>query len=246
MKITIDDQLFDTIPGLCVGVVALRAADNRGINMEAEAFRRRCCTETNLLLKMNPAMADAEIKRYQDAMAHVGQDGYLTALERTFKEYKKDLGISEKEEESVSNDLEILSMPKKANLDELAGSDVLPRMNPIMDMVRSGMLKFHVDIHAYDLGDRTQPLVISKKEDDIAVTLGDGVCTHHWLGENGEAGQITENSENVLILITGFAPNRKKVTAARNELARRMKSAFDRAVEVGWIEADTHEFTTDI
>lgn len=246
MKITIDDQLFDTIPGLCVGVVALRAADNRGINMEAEAFRRRCCTETNLLLKMNPAMADAEIKRYQEAMAHVGQDGHLTALERTFKEYKKDLGISEKEEESVSNDLEILSMPKKANLDELAGSDVLPRMNPIMDMVRSGMLKFHVDIHAYDLGDRTQPLVISKKEDDIAVTLGDGVCTHHWLGEEGEAGQITENSENVLILITGFAPNRKKVTAARNELARRMKSAFDRAVEVGWMEADTHEFTTDI
>lgn len=246
MNITIDDSLFDTIPGLCVGIVALRAADNRGINMEAEAFRRRCCTETNLLLKMNPAMADAEIKRYQDAMAHVGQDGYLTALERTFKEYKKDLGISEKEEESVSNDLEILSMPKKANLDELAGSDVLPRMNPIMDMVRSGMLKFHVDIHAYDLGDRTQPLVISKKEDDIAVTLGDGVCTHHWLGENGEAGQITENSENVLILITGFAPNRKKVTAARNELARRMKSAFDRAVEVGWMEADTHEFTTDI
>lgn len=246
MNITIDDSLFDTIPGLCVGIVALRAADNRGINMEAEAFRRRCCTETNLLLKMNPAMADAEIKRYQDAMAHVGQDGHLTALERTFKEYKKDLGISEKEEESVSNDLEILSMPKKANLDELAGSDVLPRMNPIMDMVRSGMLKFHVDIHAYDLGDRTQPLVISKKEDDIAVTLGDGVCTHHWLGENGEAGQITENSENVLILITGFAPNRKKVTAARNELARRMKSAFDRAVEVGWMEADTHEFTTDI
>lgn len=246
MNITIDDSLFDTIPGLCVGIVALRAADNRGINMEAEAFRRRCCTETNLLLKMNPAMADAEIKRYQDAMAHVGQDGYLTALERTFKEYKKDLGISEKEEESVSNDLEILSMPKKANLDELAGSDVLPRMNPIMDMVRSGMLKFHVDIHAYDLGDRTQPLVISKKEDDIAVTLGDGVCTHHWLGENGEAGQITENSENVLILITGFAPNRKKVTAARNELARRMKSAFDRAVEVGWMEVDTHEFTTDI
>ena len=246
MKITIDDQLFDTIPGLCVGVVALRAADNRGINMEAEAFRRRCCTETNLLLKMNPSMTDAEIKRYQEAMAHVGQEGHTTALERTFKEYKKDLGISELEEESSSKDLEILSMPKKANLDELAGSDVLPRMNPIMDMVRSGMLKFHVDIHAYDLGDRTQPLVIAKTHDDISVTLGDGLCTHHWLGEEGDAGQITEHSENVLILITGFAPNRKKVTAARNELARRMKSAFDRAVEVGWMEADTHEFTTDI
>ena len=246
MNITIDDSLFDTIPGLCVGIVALRAADNRGINMEAEAFRRRCCTETNLLLKMNPAMADAEIRRYRDAMEHLGQSGHMTALEKTFKEYKKDLGLSEEEEKAQSKDMEILSLPKKASLDELAGSDVLPRMNPILDMVRSGMLKFHVDIHAYDMGDRQTPLVISKKGESIQVTLGDGVCTHHWLGEEGEAGQITENSENVLILITGFAPNRKKVTAARNELARRMKSAFDRAVEVGWIETSPHEFTTDI
>lgn len=246
MNITIDDSLFDTIPGLCVGIVALRAADNRGINMEAEAFRRRCCTETNLLLKMNPAMADAEIRRYRDAMEHLGQSGHMTALEKTFKEYKKDLGLSEEEEKAQSKDMEILSLPKKASLDELAGSDVLPRMNPILDMVRSGMLKFHVDIHAYDMGDRQTPLVISKKGESIQVTLGDGLCTDHWLAEDGTAGQITESTEDVPILITGFAPNRKKVTAARNELARRMKSAFDRAVEVGWMEADTHEFTTDI
>ena len=246
MNITIDDSLFDTIPGLCVGIVALRAADNRGINMEAEAFRRRCCTETNLLLKMNPAMADAEIRRYRDAMEHLGQSGHMTALEKTFKEYKKDLGLSEEEEKAQSKDMEILSLPKKASLDELAGSDVLPRMNPILDMVRSGMLKFHVDIHAYDMGDRQTPLVISKKGESIQVTLGDGPCTDHWLAEDGTAGQITESTEDVLILITGFAPNRKKVSAARNELARRLKSAFDRAVEVGWIETSPHEFTTDI
>ena len=246
MNITIDDSLFDTIPGLCIGIVALRAADNRGINMEAEAFRRRCCTETNLLLKMNPAMADAEIRRYRDAMEHLGQGGHMTALEKTFKEYKKDLGLSEEEEAAQSKDMEILALPKKASLDELAGSDVLPRMNPILDMVRSGMLKFHVDIHAYDMGDRQTPLVISKKGEAIQVTLGDGLCTDHWLAEDGTAGQITEATEDVLILITGFAPNRKKVSAARNELARRLKSAFDRAVEVGWIETAPHEFTTAI
>ena len=246
MKITVDDQLFDTIPGLCIGIVALRAADNRGINMEAEAFRRRCCTETNLLLKMNPTMADAEIKRYQEAMDHVGQGGHMTALERTFKEYKKDLGLSEQEEEAQDGDMEVLAMSKKATLDELTGSDVLPRINPILDMVRSGMLKFHVDIHAYDMGDRQTPLVISKNGETIQVTLGDALCTDHWLAEDGAAGQITEATEDVLILITGFAPNRKKVSAARNELARRLKSAFDRAVEVGWIETEPHEFTTAI
>lgn len=246
MKITIDDQLFNTIPGLCVGIVALRAADNRGINMEAEAFRRRCCTETNLLLKMNPAMADAEIRRYQEAMEHMGQGGHMTALEQTFKEYKKDLGLSEEEAVKESDTMEVLSLPKKATLDELTGSDVLPRINPIMDMVRSGMLKFHVDIHAYDMGDRQTPLAIAASDGDIQVSLGDKVCTSHWLAEAGEAGQITESTEDVLILITGFAPNRKKVSAARNELARRLKSAFDRAVEVGWIETAPYEFTTAI
>lgn len=246
MKITIDDQLFDAIPGLCIGVVALRAADNRGVNMEAEAFRRRCCTETNLLLKMNPAMADKEIKQYQDAMDKVGLSGHMTGLEKTWKEYKKDLGLSEEEEAEASKDVEVLSMPKKANLDELAGSDVLPRMSPIMDMIRAGMLKFHVDIHGYDLGDRKEPLVIQKTSDDVTVSLGDNLCHGHWLSGDGSLGKVTENSENVLILMTGFASNRKKVTAARNELARRMKSAFDRAVEVGWLEGDVHEFTTDI
>jgi hypothetical protein len=143
MKVIYDDALFDTIPGLCVGILAIRAVDNRGVNLEAEAFRRRCCTEANLLLKMNPAMADGEIKRYDDALAHLHMKG-TTAISSLFKEYKKELGIEEEEEAKAGDDYEILSQPKAASLDELAGSDVLPRMNPVMDMVRGGMLKFHV------------------------------------------------------------------------------------------------------
>ena len=150
MKITVDDQLFDTIPGLCIGVVALRAADNRDVNLEAEAFRRRCCTEANLLLKMNPHIADAEIERYQKVLEKLSITGE-SGLAKTFAEYKKDLGLFEKEE-AAETPMEILPAPKTATLDELAGSDVLPRRNPILDMVRAGMLKFHVDIHAYDMG----------------------------------------------------------------------------------------------
>lgn len=246
MQVTYDDSLFDTIPGLCVGILAIRAVDNRGVNLEAEAFRRRCCTEANLLLKMNPAMADGEIDRYKKALAHVGIEGVQPALERVFKEYKKDLGIVKEEEAKAGDDFEILSQPKAANLDELAGSDVLPRVNPIMDMVRGGMLKFHVDIHAFDMGDRTKPLLIEKKNGEWQATLGGKTAIHHWYCEDGEAGKVTEDSENILILITGFAPSWKKVAAARNELARRMKSAFDRSVEVGWLEGPEHSFTASI
>ena len=97
MKITVDDQLFDTIPGLCIGVVALRAADNRDVNLEAEAFRRRCCTEANLLLKMNPHIADQEIEHYQNVLKKLSITGE-SGLAKTFAEYKKDLGLFEKEE----------------------------------------------------------------------------------------------------------------------------------------------------
>ena len=242
MKISVDHQLFDDITGLCIGVVALRAADNRDVNLEAEAFRRRCCTETNLLLKMNPAMADTEIARYDAALSRVGLSGE-TALAKTFKDYKKALGLSDKEEES--DEVELLAAPKAATLDELAGSDMLPRENPISDIIRSAMLKFHVDIHGYDMGDRKTPLTITKTEDDIVVSLGNKILTRRWLCED-VSENITADTEDVLLLITGFAPNRKKVAAARNELARRIKSAFDRAVEVGWLEGEEAEFETDI
>ena len=146
----------------------------------------------------------------------------------------------------MPEDPEILLQPKKATLDELAGSDALPPVNPIMDIIRGGMLKFHVEIHAYDMGNRKTPLEIQEAGRTFSVNLGDKVCTADWLCRDEEAGAVTEDTENILVLITGMKGNRRKVAAARNELARRMKSAFDRAVEVGWLEGKETEFTTEI
>ena len=244
MKISVTPSLFDRIPGLYIGVVAVRAADNAAVNMEAEAFRRRCCTEANLLLKMNPALAEKELEDYREILSASGVKEGRTALEKVFAEYKELLGIFIVED--APEDMELLPQPKKATLDELAGSDALPRVSPIMDIVRGGMLKFHVEIHAYDMGNRKTPLEIREAGRTFSVNLGDKVCTADWLCRDEEAGAVTEDTENILVLITGMKGNRRKVAAARNELARRMKSAFDRAVEVGWLEGKETEFTTEI
>ncbi len=244
MKIRVAPSLFDRIPGLCIGIVAVRAADNAAANMEAEAFRRRCCTEANLLLKMDPALAEKELEDYREILSASGVKEGRTALEKVFAEYKELLGIFIVED--APEDMELLPQPKKATLDELAGSDALPRVSPIMDIVRGGMLKFHVEIHAYDMGNRKTPLEIREAGRTFSVNLGDKVCTADWLCRDEEAGAVTEDTENILILITGMKGNRRKVAAARNELARRMKSAFDRAVEVGWLEGKETEFTTEI
>lgn len=244
MKISVAPSLFDRIPGLCIGIVAVRAADNAAANMEAEAFRRRCCTEANLLLKMDPALAEKELEDYREILSASGVKEGRTALEKVFAEYKELLGIFIVED--APEDMELLPQPKKATLDELAGSDALPPVNPIMDIVRGGMLKFHVEIHAYDMGNRKTPLEIRETGRAFSVNLGDKVCTADWLCRDEEAGAVTEDTENILVLITGMKGNRRKVAAARNELARRMKSAFDRAVEVGWLEGKETEFTTEI
>ena len=244
MKIRVAPSLFDRIPGLCIGIVAVRAADNAAANMEAEAFRRRCCTEANLLLKMDPALAEKELEDYREILSAAGVKEGRTAVEKVFAEYKELLGIFIVED--APEDMELLPQPKKATLDELAGSDALPRVSPIMDIVRGGMLKFHVEIHAYDMGNRKTPLEIREAGRTFSVNLGDKVCTDDWLCHDEDAGAVTEDTENILVLITGMKGNRRKVAAARNELARRMKSAFDRAVEVGWLEGKETEFTTEI
>ena len=244
MKISVVPSLFDRIPGLCIGIVAVRAADNAVVNREAEAFRRRCCTEANLILKMDPALAETELETYRKMLAAGGATGGRTAVEKVFAEYRNLLGVSAAE--GVPEDPEILLQPKKATLDELAGSDALARITPIMDIIRGGMLKFHVEIHAYDMGNRKTPLEIRESGQTFSVYLGDKICTSDWLCDEEEAGAVTQDTENILVLITGMKENRRKVAAARNELARRMKSAFDRAVEVGWLEGKEMEFTTEI
>lgn len=82
MKISVAPSLFDRIPGICIGIVAVRAADNAAANMEAEAFRRRCCTEANLLLKMDPALAEKELEDYREILSAAGVKEGRTAVEK--------------------------------------------------------------------------------------------------------------------------------------------------------------------
>lgn len=229
MKVVYDTHLLDKISGLCVGIVALRAADNRKGNREAEAFCSRCGTEAQLLFKMNPHLTDADLSLYEEMQGDSGD----FPLKSVIAEFKKGNGKEEAEEE-----IEILAAPRRASLDELTGVDILERKTPVSDMVRAAMLKFHVNIAAFDMDNRKKVLTVSENH----ISLGEESVSSHFLS----GGELTEDSENIILLITGNEKNRKKVTSARNELARRLKSAFDRAVEVGWIEGNEHEFDADI
>mgnify|MGYP000204341464 CR=1 FL=1 len=99
MKISVAPSLFDRIPGLCIGIVAVRAADNAAANMEAEAFRRRCCTEANLLLKMDPALAEKELEDYREILSAAGvKEGRYEPF--PCRHYKRNRGTFQKDPQS--------------------------------------------------------------------------------------------------------------------------------------------------
>ncbi|MFR6111046.1 MAG: hypothetical protein ACLUIQ_06385 [Dialister invisus] len=124
MKISVAPSLFDRIPGLCIGIVAVRAADNAAANMEAEAFRRRCCTEANLLLKMDPALAEKELEDYRGILSAAGvkeagrPEKYLPST-KTSRCFCLE-GVPEIRDPFAA---------EESDLDELAGSNALPPVN---------------------------------------------------------------------------------------------------------------------
>lgn len=235
MKITGTDKIFDATGEVCMGIVAVKGANNRGYNKEADAFRRRSCTEVNLFLRIQKDLAVKERTLYHNLQKELGMKLEDTVLDRVCKDYTRELGIG------VEGKKKATEFRHQATLDELIGSDVLTMENPLSDMVRSAMIRFHVPVEMYDMKDGECELVI---RDDFTVVRGESVLADSWLGPVREA--VTEDTKNLCILITGMAGNRKVVAAARNELARRIKSAFGCDVETGWLEGSQRTFVTDI
>lgn len=243
MKITLDPDMGKNILGLCIGIIAVRAVDNSKANSGSEAFRHRCCTETNLMLKMNPHFADKDIDFYRGLVKAVGISGETAALESLFHQYTKDLqnfqnGGAPAEPAAAGI--------QKASFSDLIGSDILPQVNPVTDLIQSGMLKFHVDIHGVEVKDGDKEITIQAGEKP-GVYLDGHPCNVPWLCKSEGAGVMSNSpAANVIILVTGLMENRNKVAAARNELARRLRDAFERSVEVGWLEGKTNTFETTI
>lgn len=235
MKITVADEIFRKINDICIGIIAAKGINNHGCNKEVEAFRRRCSTEVNLFLKMQKDIAVKERTFYQLLGKKLGIEARHNSLDLVCREYKDALaqyGIK-----SEANEL------NRVSLDELMASDVLPSKNSLLDLVRSGMLKFHVPIDIYDAKDKNEEFCIVYEKYPI-VKRGTEMIAVPWCIDSET--EIIEETKNVWIVIVGTSDNRKVVAATRNELARRIKSAFNCDVETGWLEGSVTVFDTSI
>lgn len=73
------------------------------------------------------------------------------------------------------------------------------------------------------------------------------IYVRHLIGFPSPQAVIPADASHAVFLIPGFSDrNRRQVTAARNELSRRLKAAFRGTVESGWADEKSPCFTASL
>lgn len=259
MKLTIDPTIFEVFPDLNVGVVAIKGLDNLTADRDIEAFLRHASLEAGLLLSLKPLASDHGVRAYRAALAKLGGAGEdcVPAMEAVLRELGE--GIAEEKAAALSGKAE---QKAPGSVSGLVGDTALRRFDPVTDLVRGAEIQFRLPVFAFDVGREETPLALRRAEEgdvftgeggpsapeagEIIWAFGKEAAVRHFFCEAGEAGRVTGETRNVLVVLPCFAVTRRKAMSVRNELARRMKDSFGRAAESAWLDKDTPEFISEI
>jgi hypothetical protein len=260
MRITVDDIVLQKVPDFCMGVVAVKACDNEGPNERAETFLSRTCAASEILLHIQPGASRNMRASYGKLLTDLGEpEGLSTPADEVIYEFMKN--AVEEESETAAEEPEaanvqpedFLKQIRSVTVSEMKGSNHLKRVNPLMDFTRSVMLKHYIPVMAVDMQKKKGTLDLRPctaedefydaegnqcplSKNEMVLASGSQVIYRHAFAERSGEQAITEDTLFAMFLVPGRAENRAQVIAARNELARRMREAFDCPVEAGWIE----------
>lgn len=257
MKVTIDEAIFEQFPDFNAGILAVKGIDNLTKDTDIELFLRHASLEAGLLLKLKPLDRDAAVLAYREALARVGAES-RSSMEQTFHDFVT--GMEEEKRQAADPDSQKQLAP--GSMTGLIGQTALPRVSPVMDLVHGAELQFRMPVLAFDVGKKEAPvaLLLAKAGESFAAGDGSGVTTdgepvltvggevavRHFYCERGEAGELTEDTRNLILFLPAFHVNRRKAMSVRNELARRIKDSFGRDVEAAWLDTSTKEFISQI
>lgn len=219
MIFTVCDALFDKEPDLAFALAYMKWLDNSEPSAETDLFLERSLLEASLRQK-TAAAKDHPLSLY-DSLLH-------------------DFSIAP-------------SYPAKAILDTVAAGKKPEKRTAVEDMMTAITVKYNVPVIAFDIqsGKKEVTLTLAAGGEPFtavdgteeALPAGEPIFTwkgkavmRRFFAEPGRTGAVTDESENVLFLIPGAASqNERLILSARNELARRIKSAFDCNGETAYV-----------
>ena len=232
MKYVIADDVFEKLPDVIVGVVAVKGADNTKPVPEIEAMLEE--NYTILAEKLN----GVKVKELPDV--------------QPYREAFRTLGMNPNK----------FTCSAEALLTRISKGKGMPSINPLVDLNNAVSIKYEIPMGTHDLdtmhgedlevrfavdGDTFLPFGSTETETpeagELVYVCGHEVRTRRWTWRQSEIGKIDEQTKTVIYPIDGFAGfNEEKVLAARDELAELLKQYFGAEVITGFVDKDHPSF----
>ena len=227
----VDAKVFETLPGYCLGVIIARGIDNSRPN-----------ERIGELMKEREA---AFYEQYRDV--NIRELPSVNAYREAFRA----AGINPNK---FMCSIEALGKRvQKGNL--------LPQINPIVDLGNVCSLKYLVPLGAHDIDhmeNETIEIRFSTPEDhflpmgeeteegmpegELVYVSGHTVKTRRFMWRQSEDGKITDHSGNIFFPLDGFEDvNEQEVLAAREEIAGLLQEEFSCDLQLGFVNAANSE-----
>lgn len=231
MKYVISEKVFDVLPTACVGIVAIKGADNK---QSIPALRE--------LMDANIAVCEAQ---FEDVKVKEAADIVV------YREAFRALGMNPNK----------FMCSIEALLSRIAKKKGFPTINPLVDLGNAVSIKYHLPMGAHDLSSMKGDLEVRFAEEgdtfvafgetetevpeanELVYVSGHEVRTRRWTWRQSEVGKITEETTDIFYPIDGFTDfNKEEVLAARDELAELVKKYFGCEPIVGFVDKENPEF----
>lgn len=227
MKFIVEDAIFDKVPNLYIGVVAVKGVDNSKEYPEIEAMLDDAIAAAQQKFDGVKVKTAPEIIPYREAFRTLGlnPNRFPCSVEAMFTRISKGKG--------------------------------LPHINPLVDLNNALSLKHVIPMGTHDLGrspadiemryartgDHFLPFGGGEEEvpaeGEVVYAVGSEIRTRRWTWRQSEHGKITADTSYVFYPIDGFLDfNKSQVDAVIRELADILQKVFDCPVISGAVDKE--------
>jgi len=229
MKFKIYDEVFEKLPDLYFGVVVGNQMNNQQNIPEIYDLMK------NEMNQVKNNLTGINLKEYQGILP------YRDAFNKLNLNPNKFMSSVE------------------AMVKRVSKGNILPSINPVVDLVNRISLKYILPMGAHDLdalegeialrfsrkGDAFTPLGEELVEvlDSGELVYADSkrIRTRRWIWRQSNIGKIDENSKNIFLPIDGFHTNKERVIKAVEELEILLKKYFNCKTKKGFIDINHQE-----
>jgi len=229
MRFKVYHEVFEKLPDLCFGVVVGNQINNQQNIPEIYDLMK------NEMSKLENNLTGVNLKEYQGIIP------YREAFNKLNLNPNKFMSSVE------------------AMVKRVSKGNVLPSINPVVDLVNSISLKYILPMGAHDLDALVGEIALRfSRKGDAFTPLGEEVVevldsgelvyadskrirTRRWIWRQSNIGKIDENSKNIFFPIDGFHANKERVMKAAEELEILLKKYFNCQTKKDFIDINHQE-----